>query len=147
MHRIIEDYKLIIFDWEGTLAEFSHPVDKLFPETRQLLDLLISKDKLLAIATGKSRESLEKTLLAHDLVHTFDIIATASNFPNKPEPAMLSYAINELSILPKQAIMVGDSLVDVIAANAAGIDVCLVNRSMIEHNLNPKFELKDLYLN
>lgn len=147
MPTIFENYKLIIFDWEGTLAEFSHPVDKLLPETTELLNYLTANKILTAIATGKGKESLYNTLTAHDLVDRFACIASASEFLNKPDPAMLLHILEQLDIAATHALMVGDSLVDLMAAKAAGVDACLVNRTNLKHDLQPKFELTDLYLN
>lgn len=44
----------------------------------------------------------------------------------KPNPGMLKKALNELNIKPEDAFMIGDSITDIEAANAAGCKAFLV---------------------
>ena len=145
MLKFFAEYELIIFDWEGTLAEFAQPIDKLFPETLLLISNLKSRDKKLAIATGKGKESLQNVLNAYDLKEDFTVIATASDFANKPDPAMLEYIIDNTCIARNKTIMVGDSLVDILAANACGIDSVLVNREAVAMQVQPTYEVNSLF--
>lgn len=145
MLKFFAEYELIIFDWEGTLAEFAQPIDKLFPETLILIASLKSLNKQLAIATGKGKDSLQNVLNAYELKADFTVIATASDFVNKPDPAMLEYIISSTGVAKNKTIMVGDSLVDILAANACGIDSVLVNREAVAMQVQPTYEVNNLF--
>ena len=143
MLEIFEKYELVIFDWEGTLASFAHPIDELFPETLNLLSEL--KEKKLAIATGKSKDSLMLCLETHGISDRFDVICSSTDFPSKPCPDMLTYVLTTLSINSDDAIMVGDSLVDILAAQAAKIDSLLINRSSEPCSYKPTYEVSSFF--
>ena len=51
----------------------------------------------------------------------------------KPKPGMIIEAIKNNNLLPKDCIMIGDSLKDIEAAKAAGIDVILLNTVYNKH--------------
>lgn len=144
MLELFKNYQLIIFDWEGTLAHFGHPIDQLYPETKTVLATLASQNKTLAIATGKGKESLLNSLKAHELMEYFTVIATASEFPAKPEPSMLNHAINYTGSKLSQVLMVGDSTVDVLAAAAAGVDSLLLTRTGAALQCTPTFTAQAL---
>jgi phosphoglycolate phosphatase len=52
----------------------------------------------------------------------------------KPDPQPLNFACNALRVDPTQALMVGDSLNDVLAAHAAGLPVVCVPYGYNEGN-------------
>ena len=47
--------------------------------------------------------------------------------PRKPDPASAKLALARLGAEPHDTLFCGDSIVDVITANAAGMAVCLVS--------------------
>jgi phosphoglycolate phosphatase len=92
----------------------------LFPGVVEVLEQLAAKDVLLAIATGKSRRGLERTLKQHGLGGHFLILKTADDGPGKPDPCILLDAIVEAGASPLSTVMIGDTVYDVAMARSAG---------------------------
>jgi phosphoglycolate phosphatase len=97
----------------------------LFDGMRELLEGL-SKKRLLAIATGKSRRGLDRDLDFHSLKPLFAASRCADETNPKPHPAMLLELMGELDVSPQQAVMIGDTSHDLEMARAAGVDALAV---------------------
>jgi len=97
------------------------PLSPLFPGVEDLLDALAQMGIVLAIATGKSREGLERELDFHNLHHRFRATRCAGEVQPKPQPDMLLQLVAELTADPKQTLMIGDTTLDLDMANNAGI--------------------------
>jgi phosphoglycolate phosphatase len=92
----------------------------LFPGVVDVLERLAAQDVLLAVATGKSRRGLERTLKQHGLGGHFVILKTADDGPGKPDPCILLDAIAEAGASPLTTVMIGDTVFDVAMARSAG---------------------------
>jgi len=92
----------------------------LFPGVVEVLEHLAGENVLLAVATGKSRRGLERTLKEHGLGGHFIILKTADDGPGKPNPAILLDAIAEAGSSPQSAVMIGDTVFDIAMARSAG---------------------------
>ena len=101
------------------------PSMQLFPGMRELLAGL-SADVPLGIATAKSRRGLERALDATGLRPHFRASRCADETHPKPHPAMLLEILNELSVSPENALMIGDTSHDLQMARAAGVDALAV---------------------
>ena len=97
----------------------------LFPGIRVLLEEL-RKERLLAIATGKSRRGLDRALDADDLRRFFAGSRCADETNPKPHPAMLLELMEALQIDKENTLMVGDTSHDLEMARAAGVDALAV---------------------
>jgi phosphoglycolate phosphatase len=97
----------------------------LFPGVIELLAGLKS-DRVLAIATGKSRRGLDRALDAGDLRRFFAASRCADESQPKPHPAMLLELIAELAVEPGRVLMIGDTSHDLEMAGAAGVDALAV---------------------
>jgi phosphoglycolate phosphatase len=93
---------------------------QLFDGMRELLSGL-SKNYLLAIATGKSRRGLDRDLEFHNLKPLFAASRCADETNPKPHPAMLLEIMEELQTDSKSALMIGDTSHDLEMARAAGV--------------------------
>lgn len=181
MHRV----QLLIFDWDGTLADsaaqivaamqgairglglparedesireliglgLNEGLQKLYPEMeldwlRRLLDgyrarwlaegageaplfagALQSIESLhdagfrIAIATGKSRRGLDRSLRHHHQLHSRVINSRcADETASKPDPLMLRELLREEGLSADQALMIGDTEYDAAMAQAIGM--------------------------
>jgi phosphoglycolate phosphatase len=113
----MQDIRLLIFDWEGTLML---PTRELFPGVREML-LQLKQNYLLAIATNRYRRSLDKLLLEFQLENIFSATRCADESGPKPDPQMLLDILDELNVAPSQALMVGDSESDMAMAKSIGV--------------------------
>ncbi|HCM48463.1 MAG TPA: HAD family hydrolase [Colwellia sp.] len=112
---LLEQYKFQYVEGNSTPAP-------LFEHALLLLKALTDNDKLLAVATGKGREGLQRVFSASQTEHFFHASRCADEARSKPDPQMLLSLLAELSIAPEQAVMIGDTSYDMQMAQASGID-------------------------
>lgn len=98
----------------------------LFPGIVELLEELRAQRRL-AIATGKSRKGLERSLEVSDLKRFFSGSRCADETQSKPHPAMLLELMEEFSVANTRTLMIGDTSHDLEMARAAGVDALAVS--------------------
>ena len=94
-------------------------LDPLVPGLHGTLDTLIGEGYQLGIATGKSRNGLERVLKQHGLGKYFSTLQTADDAPGKPHPAMLIQAMSEIGASPYETALIGDTTFDIEMAKEA----------------------------
>lgn len=97
----------------------------LVPGAKEKLEEL-KKTYQLAIATGMNSKLLREQMLPRfDMEDLFSNIVSSSDLSDssrgKPHPDMLLKILEELGVLPEEAIMVGDAKGDVLMAQAANV--------------------------
>ncbi|MCR4391986.1 MAG: HAD family hydrolase [Candidatus Acetothermia bacterium] len=91
----------------------------LRPGTGELLAFLRGRGVKCVLVTNNSRESATAVLARSGL--PFNLVFTRDNGPMKPAPAAFLQPLEELGVLPAEAVVIGDSHFDLIAAHEAGI--------------------------
>ena len=101
---------------------FSVPQDEkiLFRHVVKTLTELKNNDYQLAVATGKSRNGLDKALVSTGLKQFFDIERCADETRSKPDPLMLSEIAAYYGINAANMLMVGDTVFDLEMAKSFG---------------------------
>lgn len=90
------------------------------PDLKELLGKL-KPDYGLAIATNRSN-TIQSVLETFGLSQFFDIVVSSLDVSHpKPHPESLFKILDYFSILPHQALYIGDSIVDYETAQAAGV--------------------------
>jgi phosphoglycolate phosphatase len=87
-------------------------------------DVLVDLSKagyILAVATGKGRNGLNKALKHTGFGQYFHLSRCADETRSKPHPLMLEEILNETGMEPEKAVMVGDTEYDLEMAKNAGI--------------------------
>jgi phosphoglycolate phosphatase len=104
-------------------AYFSKTISRedLFLGVYEMLETLNQQGFKLAIATGKTREGLDKALRATNTRDLFCITRCADETKSKPHPLMLHEIMSHTKILPERTLMVGDSTHDLQMALNAGV--------------------------
>jgi phosphoglycolate phosphatase len=106
---------------ESFSAQRAQETSPLYPGARAVLERLAGQaDRILGVATGKSRRGLDHVIAAHGLAGMFRTMQVADDHPSKPHPAMLRAAIAETGADPAQAVMIGDTTYDIAMGRAAG---------------------------
>jgi phosphoglycolate phosphatase len=80
----------------------------------------------LAVATGKSRQGLDRSLAASRLALFFHASRCADEGQPKPHPDMLIYLMKALGANPKRTLMIGDTTHDLEMARSAGVSAVAV---------------------
>lgn len=81
----------------------------------------------LAVVTNKSRDAARALLRRLGLIEWIQVVVGGDSCPErKPHPQPLLVACRSLGVTPAEALMVGDSTIDVQAARAAGMRIVCV---------------------
>ena len=93
---------------------------ELIPGTHELLRFLKDRRIKCALVSNNSRKSVDAVLTRHGL--SFDVVMTRDDGAFKPDPEAFLAALRELEVTPDQAIVVGDTHLDLLAAHRARIE-------------------------
>ncbi len=113
--RLIEGYRA---HWMGEGLEPAY----MFAEAQQLIHDLHAAGYLLAVATGKSRRGLDKSLSDSGLTDLFRATRCADETFSKPNPQMLEEILTDLNTPAAEALMIGDTVYDMQMAHSARVD-------------------------
>ena len=99
----------------------------LHPGLMEVLQLIKSRGCKLAVFTGKGTRTTQISLRELGIDKFFDFIVTGNDVQNhKPSSEGLIKILKYFSLDPGEALMIGDGVSDIKAANEAGIRVGLV---------------------
>jgi phosphoglycolate phosphatase len=98
---------------------------RFYPGIRELLDELRLAGHVLAVLTNKPVRISQDILTALGVSDYFFRVYGGNSLPEKkPHPMGIETLLSETATSPKQALMIGDSDVDIRTARNAGIQVC-----------------------
>ncbi len=101
---------------------------QLYDGVEELLITLKEKGYLFAIATNAYRGSTLESLEHLNIVDYFSSIACYDDVGRgKPAPDMLEKNLKDVKLEAKDAIFIGDSERDLMAANTIGMDYIMIN--------------------
>ena len=94
----------------------------LYPGIAELLHACIGHENwLLGLATGKSRRGVDALVEFYHWGGMFQTIQTADTHPSKPNPAMITAALNQTGVDAHRCLFIGDTTHDMKMAVAAGV--------------------------
>jgi pyrophosphatase PpaX len=100
---------------------------EVFPGILELLEELKRNGYKTGIVTSRLRHTTHVGLQKYDMEKYFDAIVTCDDTDkHKPDPEPVNIALERLGSKPEEAIMVGDSMFDIICARNAGVKAVLV---------------------
>ena len=114
VQQVIERYRHHFLYADRTPTE-------LFPGAREVLEQLAGQGYLMAVATGKGRQGLDKVLAETGLGELFHATRCADESLSKPHPEMLQQILDELGVEAADTLMVGDTEYDLQMAANAGV--------------------------
>jgi len=108
--------------YEDRLLRHTRP----YPGVTEMLEAVRARHRL-AVLTNKPLRHTRRILEGLHLLRFFDRVEGGDGaLPRKPDPAGLLELVEELGSTPSETVLVGDSLVDLETARAAGVTPCLV---------------------
>ncbi len=108
---------------------------KLYPGVKETLEYLRNKGYRLGLVTSSHADRTYEFLEYFGIRDYFDVIQCyEEGAPGKPDPYLLLRALEKLDVEPSQALYVGDSLVDCLAAKNSGMVFVLVRRPWAPRN-------------
>ena len=113
-------------------ADFSHKPEYL----PIMLENLKNKGYKLAIVTSKNRSTALRGLKYLKILDYFEVLVSSDEVENhKPHPEPVLKACEILEVSPKNSIMVGDSIYDIMSGRNAGSKTCGVCYSFMKDKL------------
>lgn len=109
----------------------------LFDGVMDTMDYLSQSGFMLAVATGKGRNGLNKSLLRTGLLEYMHATRCVDECLSKPHPQMLYELMDELGTEPERTLMIGDTSYDLQMASNAG-----VTSLAVAYGAHPETELK-----
>lgn len=101
---------------------------QLFPETLQTLETLRELGTKVGLVTNTSAKAVNTVFQNHGLKDHFDIVVTRENVGKlKPDPEGILLAVRKLGAT--NCFMVGDLVLDVLAAKGAKVKAIIVRRN------------------
>lgn len=100
---------------------------ELRPGVRSVLEEARAAGLRLALATSSDKAWVSRWLEQHDLLGSFEVMATRYDVAHvKPDPALYTLAVTQLSLPPEACLAIEDSFNGAAAAAAAGLRVVVV---------------------
>lgn len=121
----------------------------LFPGALEALEALHEQGYRLAVATGKSRRGLDRSLRHHTGLRRLLVGSrTADETASKPDPLMLRELLQAEDIAAGEALMIGDTEYDMAMAAAIGMPgaavLCGVHDEVRLRSSGPAVLLEDV---
>lgn len=118
-----DDIDLEALETSHRIFQLEHlDLSQPFPGAGETLKVLRERGYKLAAVTNRSRRSLMPTLDAAGMTHIFHEIIAPDDAPAlKPDPTPLFIALERLGHAPEEAVMVGDTDIDIEAGKRAKV--------------------------
>lgn len=123
---------------------------KLFPGVPEMLESLKNAGYTLALVTSRLKHTTMQGVEKFGLDRYFDVVITADDCTkHKPDPEPINITLEKLGKKADEAVMVGDTVMDLGCAKNAGVISVLVGWSMalppekLTENDAPDYILKD----
>lgn len=119
------DFPEIAQETRAHVLEASHEVD-LYDGAIQTLNVLKGKSTALSLVSSSARPLLESGLAAHSLNPFFtSTIAGDDGYGHKPNTLPFEETLDRMGANAHDTLVIGDSLVDIIAGKSMGCQTCL----------------------
>jgi HAD superfamily hydrolase (TIGR01509 family) len=94
----------------------------LYPGAVETLRTIRARGLRIGLVTNNGHAGTEITLKRYQLATFFDAVVTRDDCEEmKPDGAPIRKLLTEMNVLPDEAILVGDGVIDIMAARAAGL--------------------------
>lgn len=101
---------------------------EVFPGILDLMEKLKKRGYKTGIVTSRLWHTTQIGLQKYDMEQYFDVVITADDTDkHKPDPEPVNIALERLGSKPEEAIMIGDSMFDILCAKNAGVKAALVS--------------------
>lgn len=120
-HMDLDDDAARLLNWYTKLRVSNRkPIYLLIPGVREMLETLSSRYPMSVVSARDERSTLD-FLNQHYLLSYFTSVATAHTCRfTKPFPDPIKWTANKMNVPSQNCLMVGDTVVDIMAGRAAG---------------------------
>lgn len=118
----LEDVSVLEKSYRSYNYEHHDALVRPFPHVNETMEKLRQRGIKMGIVTTKIRPTTIKALEMFDLLQYMDTIVTVNDVTQpKPHPEPVLTAVRNLGVDSRKTLMVGDSVVDIQSAKAAGV--------------------------
>ncbi len=110
--------------YRGYYLNHCSEASRLYPGVIDCLNRLT--DIPLAVATTKMTFMAVKVVKEMGLAHYFKLVQGSDDIPHKPDPTILNMVLSKLNKEAENCWMVGDTVFDIQAGKAAGMQTCAI---------------------
>ncbi len=104
---------------------------EVFSGMLELLEVLKQRGYKLGLVTSRTKDTTWSGLEHYDMDKYFNAVITAGDTDkHKPDPEPIIIALERMGTLPEEAIMVGDTMFDLLCARNAGVKSVIVDWSV-----------------
>lgn len=122
-----KDPKFILKEYRTRTAKYYDDYLKFFPNEKEVLKKLYKEGYILTISTSKNRPMAEKCLKIFGVYDWFsEMITSSEDVPHKPDPTSLNLLVEKFNVKKEEALMIGDTSFDALAAINANIKSVLL---------------------
>ena len=126
-YQIPDSIEKMIDDWNEMAREIYRERVPLKPGAFALLQEAHNRGLRIGIGTSNSRELTMEVLSTHGVLPYFDCILTSAEVKNgKPKPDIYLALAQQLGVDPSFCLVFEDIVPGILAAKAAGMEVCAV---------------------
>ncbi|MDR0232676.1 MAG: HAD family hydrolase [Dysgonamonadaceae bacterium] len=105
--------------------EFCLNTVELYPNVKSTLETLFSKNIILTVASSKGKDVLSVLLKRLEIIEYITLVLGEQDVTNKkPAPDMVLRILEETKTLPKDALVVGDTIYDIEMGQRAECVTC-----------------------
>ena len=106
--------------YHSVLGKYSSIYDGVVPFLKEMK----ARGMVQVVVTNKSEEFTQRLLELMGIAEYFDLVIGGDTLPEcKPHPLQLQHALKHFNMPKARALMIGDSVNDVLAAQAASVPV------------------------
>jgi len=116
------EIKKRIYDRVERIETIAAEEAELMPGASEALNELKQMNKIVVVVTNNGRFGAERTIERLGLVGIFDGIVTRDDVDElKPDPGIVHKALGLAHASADEAILIGDAVIDIVAARAASV--------------------------
>jgi len=127
-------------NYKKQYIELDNTPSPLFDHAIELLEKLKNQHVVLAVATGKGRNGLERVMAESNTKSYFEASKCADESISKPSPDMILQLLSALNINAEDAVMIGDTVHDMGMAKNANVDRIGVTMGVHDHDTLAQFQ-------
>lgn len=132
------DLKQLLQHYSRLFKDDDTGAPTLYAGAQSTLETLLDQGHHIAIATGKSRQGLDRVLTSLNMQSLFHGSRCADETASKPNPLMLRQLLEELNMPVEEAVMIGDTEYDMDMARQLAMRRIAVSYGAHElHRLHP----------
>ncbi len=125
-----KDQAFILKEYRTRTEKYYDYYLKIYPGEKEVLKRLHDEGYILTIATQKNKKMALRSLEMKEIYDYFSLILTSNDgFKTKPSPDMINYILANFNCKPEEAVMIGDTAYDYLAAKNANVKSILFKGS------------------